>query len=191
MYNLYNEPMNYSKSRRLLVEVLKTGGLVTLVYTFPGMSSVILKPFIDGNKLNKREFNRTVKRLEENKLIGYKDEKDGITIYLKKEGKKKALKYSLDDIEIQRPDRWDKKWRLVMFDIPESKKTARNFLKRKLDDMGFVLIHKSVYVHPFPCENEIDYICALFEIKQYVRTATAEKIDNQNELKKRFEIVQK
>lgn len=43
---------------------------------------------------------------------------------------------------------WDKKWRVVIFDIPEKERKTRDFLRRKLVDLGFGELQKSVYISP-------------------------------------------
>lgn len=43
---------------------------------------------------------------------------------------------------------WDKKWRVVIFDIEEKEKRTRNALRQKLVSLGFGELQKSVYVTP-------------------------------------------
>ena len=62
---------------------------------------------------------------------------------------------------------WDKKWRLVIFDIPEKKKPAREALREKLKDLGFAKLQDSVWVTPFPCENEIKLIKLVFNLSDF------------------------
>lgn len=42
-------------------------------------------------------------------------------------------------------DKWDGKWRLVIFDIPESKRRLRNTLRQKLKEWGFKYWQKSLW----------------------------------------------
>lgn len=42
-------------------------------------------------------------------------------------------------------DGWDGKWRLVIFDIPESKRRLRNTLRQKLKEWGFKYWQKSLW----------------------------------------------
>lgn len=44
---------------------------------------------------------------------------------------------------------WDGKWRLVIFDLPEDKKSIRESLRRKLYKLGFGQLQKSIYINPF------------------------------------------
>jgi DNA-binding transcriptional regulator PaaX len=38
--------------------------------------------------------------------------------------------------------KWDEKWRIVAFDIPEKFKTGRDALRRKLKEVGFHELQK-------------------------------------------------
>ena len=51
------------------------------------------------------------------------------------------------------------------FDIPEKLKRAREVLRDKLKDIGFIELQKSVFAHPFECEDEINFIVEVFQIR--------------------------
>jgi phenylacetic acid degradation operon negative regulatory protein len=44
---------------------------------------------------------------------------------------------------------WDGFWRLVMFDVPESKRRQRDMLRRYLISWGFGLLQHSTYISPY------------------------------------------
>lgn len=52
--------------------------------------------------------------------------------------------------------RWDGVWRLVVFDIPEKRKTSRDMLRMKLKSLGFGMWQKSVYVTPHDIMREMN-----------------------------------
>lgn len=45
---------------------------------------------------------------------------------------------------------WDKKWRIAFFDIQEIRKGLRNALRKRLKELGFVMLQKSVWISPHP-----------------------------------------
>lgn len=51
---------------------------------------------------------------------------------------------------------WDKKWRLVAFDIPEKQRTTRETLRNKLLSLGFGQWQRSVYISPYDFSQEIN-----------------------------------
>lgn len=131
---------------------------------------------------------RVIQRLEDNELISIKEVDGETTIYLSKSGKDIAIKYSIENMEIKRPKKWDGKWRLVAFDIPHEKKLARDILRDKLKDLDFIKIQKSIYLYPFECEDEIEFIRSVYEVRPFVSYIVAEKIENEEYLKKIFKL---
>jgi len=117
-------------------------------------------------------------------------EKDGQPIItLSEEGKKRILQFNLDRMVIKRPMKWDGYWRVVLFDIPERKKRAREVLRSKLKQLGFFQLQKSCFIHPFDCKSEIDYISELFEVSPYVNFIVAQEIEGTAKLRAIFHLL--
>lgn len=51
------------------------------------------------------------------------------------------------------PVRWDGKWRLIMFDVPEKRKKVRDTLRMLLRSAGFVHFQDSVWIQPYSCDE--------------------------------------
>ena len=62
---------------------------------------------------------------------------------LTENGKRKALTYQIDEMKIKKAQKWDKKWRIVLFDIPEKKKKIREALRHHLKNLDFLNIKKA------------------------------------------------
>lgn len=140
--------------------------------------------------IDKQALRRAIKSLYESKLIGVKEYKDGsITIILSLEGKKKALTYQMDKMQINKPKKWDKRWRVVLFDIPEKLRKTRDIFRCHLNYLGFYEFQKSVFMHPYDCKNEIDYLIEFYNLRRFVRFVLAESIDNELHLKKYFNLL--
>ena len=120
-------------------------------------------------------------------LIEERKEKDGnLTLVLTENGKEKALSYNIEEMKIAVPKHWDEKWRIVIFDIPETLKGKREILRFRLKGLGFYELQKSVFVYPFNCYNEIEYIVEFYQIRKFVRFIVADFIDNELHLKEHF-----
>lgn len=77
---------------------------------------------------------------------------------------------------------------MVLFDIPEKIRKGRDALRDKLKDLGFYELQKSVWVHPYPCEDEINFITEVFDLRPYIRFAEIAKITNEAKLKLHFKL---
>ena len=122
-------------------------------------------------------------------LVSYKEiDNDQIEIILTEEGKRRVLKFKIDSIKVDQPAKWDEGWHLIAYDIPEKKKPAREALREKLKELGFYEWQKSVFIFPYPCRNEIDFLIEFFEVRPYVRYAGLNHPTNEAELKLHFEL---
>jgi len=139
-------------------------------------------------RIDREKFRKNISALQRSKHVSIKQNSDGSYTYvLSGKGKSKALTYQFQEMKIPK-HKWDKKWRLVMFDIPEDHKKARDALRHKLKVLGFRELQKSVFVLPYRCQNEIEFVIEFFRIRKYVRYAVLESIDNNSQLRKTFGI---
>ena len=105
-----------------------------------------------------------------------------------KKGETKLRAFSIDLMEIKKPKKWDGKWRLVMFDIPMRFTKGREALRYHLKDLNFFQFQKSAWIYPYPCEDEIIFIADFFGVGKYVEVLTAERLLNEEKLKKHFNL---
>ncbi len=71
---------------------------------------------------------------------------------------------------------WDGKWRMVVFDIPESKRIVRNLFRRNLKKWGFKPLQKSVWVSKRDCYQRLNSYIADLGIKPWVVALETDKI---------------
>ena len=58
--------------------------------------------------------------------------------------------------------------RLIMFDIPEERRSARDILRHKLKEFECRQLQKSVYLTPYVCEDEILEIAKILRIQDNI-----------------------
>ncbi len=173
------------------IMLLLLGGLSLSLSRTPTQYFRILKKIRkEWQLIDEKELRRAIKGLYKSRLIGQKHNKDGsVTLCLTTDGKEKALTFQIDKMEIRKPQRWDRKWRIVLFDIPENIKKKRDIFRCCLKRMNFYEFQKSVFVHPFDCENEINYLVEFYNIRKFVRFIRANSLDNEIELKEYFDLI--
>ncbi|MFC1756823.1 hypothetical protein ACFLZC_01525 [Patescibacteria group bacterium] len=184
-------PRGHGEIQRKVLLLLVSGLTIGLSGS-PKVAFKVLKgTVVEWENINKQTLNRAINGLYKSKMIKERYNKDGTTtIILTSAGKKKALTYDLLNLEIKKPLKaWDKKWRIVLFDIPEKRRKDRDSLRYFLRELDFFEYQKSVFVHPYDCENEIDYIIENFKIRKFVRFVVADKLDNELHLKKHFKLL--
>ena len=82
--------------------------------------------------------------------------------------------------------RWDKKWRMVIFDIPERYRRIRDKLRMTLQSYGFRQLQASVWIFPYDCEDIITLLKADLGVAGSVLYTIVEKLENDSRIKKEF-----
>lgn len=85
-----------------------------------------------------------------------------------------------------RPVTWDRKWRLILVDVPERNKKSREAFRYHLRRGGFAEFKRSAFLYPFPCAGDIDELAERLGIKDCVAMVTAESISDEFKFKKHF-----
>lgn len=180
--------------RKVLLTGLQGGLVVTAIFLSPTFLHQLIKlylrhyNYLKNQGLKKASIKKIMQRLVKEKLV-HISEKDGeTTISLTKNGEKQVLAYKIDDMVIKTPKIWDKKWRIVAFDIPEEEKIAREVLRNKLKQLGFRKIQKSIWIYPYPCEKEIEFIRNFYDIRSYITIFTTKNIENEQFYKNLFHL---
>lgn len=178
--------MNNTKEKILL---LLLGGLAFGCSYTPGRQWRVLKTVSrEWKKLDKKELREGIRGLYRLNFIDKNEEDNGsIRILLTEKGKLRALNLQLENLKTKK-QKWDGKWRMVAFDIPEKYKRGRDALRYRLKNIGFRELQKSVFVFPYDCEKEMSSLVDLFKLKQYVRFGVLESVDNGDTLKQIFKL---
>jgi len=185
--------MSYKKGK-LAKEILiglAGGAALSATLAAPNLAkalSPLIKLLAQRTDAKPKSIKKALFKLKAQRLVDFREEDGKIRLKITENGRKRVLVYKLDDLKIAQPKRWDGRWRLVIFDIPEKKRNARLALREKLQGLGFYPLQKSCFVHPFECKNEIDFISEVFQIAPYINYVTAQSIEGDDFLKKYFDL---
>ena len=185
------------KTKEVLM-LLGAGAFLAASIIFPGLP-MAAKPFIDVVKeadRNKRQkewekFNlwrlrQVIKRMQSSKLVEVKEEKGVPIIKITHKGKQKLLRYKIDEMVLE--SNWDGKWRLVIYDVQTGKRANSEMFRTMLNKLRFLKLQRSVYLSPFKCEDEIEYLRLLFEIGNEVQILKVGSLENEAAYRRYFGI---
>lgn len=88
----------------------------------------------------------------------------------------------------QRPRSWDRRYRLVIFDIPEKRKRTRDRLRHEMRGVGFLRIQDSTWLYPYDCEEFVALLKAELRVGKDVLYAVVEEIENDGWIRKHFSL---
>jgi len=178
-----------SVSKAILVTVGAVG-LITIGAVM-GNAVQLLKYTPLGGKRSKikiYEMNKNIKRLLERGLIEIKENQTHKFLKITQKGKKLLLKYELEGLAQNKPPKWDKKYRVIVFDISEMRRKDRDKLRRTIRGFGFICLQNSVWVYPYHCQEIIELLKKYLELKGEVIYMTVDSIENDGWLRKSFKL---
>lgn len=117
---------------------------------------------IYGYEPPKSNLRLVIHRLDKRGYIKKYKNENQIVIGLTEAGRDWVLKHGNDT------SNWDGIWRIVIFDIPESHKKARNALRWKLKEWGFEIWQKSVWATKKPLSDHIRKLVMDLQIDNWV-----------------------
>jgi len=168
---------------------IAAAGVIYVAASSPYFIMNIMKAYKRSRKYGKKKVYDTFYNLKRQGCIRIENKNHQIYISLTEKGKKRAGWFQIDNLKIKRPKKWDGKWRIIVFDIAELKKTHREAFRGKLKELGFYPLQKSVWVHPFVCKDEIDLLRDFFGLtEKEIRLVVADYIGNDEELKEIFKL---
>ena len=186
------KPPSNNKRRDIaavILTVIAVAGVLSIALIAPNaMRMFVPMSKQKGRKIYPWEIERALERLISGGLIERKIKKDGETISLTTLGQNRLRTINLQNARIRTPAKWDKKWRLVFFDIPHARGTQRDRIRKKLKELGFLQIQKSVYLHPYECYGIIQSLQDFYKIKSYCHYAVVEKIEGSKKYLRHFNL---
>lgn len=177
-----------SSTKQKILLLLMAGVAFGLSYSPQGQKKVLKEFGREWKNIDEKKLKDEIRQLYQSKLISKKQNSDGsLTFVLTEKGKLKTLTFHFDNMKIKK-ENWDKKWRMVVFDIPEKLRSGRDALRKKLKDLGFYELQKSVFIFPYECREEIEFVTEFFGMRRFVRFCVVESIDNEPHLRKIFHL---
>jgi DNA-binding transcriptional regulator PaaX len=151
-----------------------------------GWQRVEIDNYLLSRGVDRQIFSKRIKYLKNQGIIRNRFKRKKGYLELTDKGIEKVDNIKFQDLKIPRPEKWDGKWRLVIFDIPEKDRCLRNFIRDKLYQMGFIQVQKSVFVYPFECTAEINTLCNYSGGRNYIKYMIADIFEGEKEIAARF-----
>lgn len=176
---------------KFLLMTLAVGGIVFTGALFPALVSAMGESK-QSKRFSKKQIRNTFGLLKQRKLVEIVREKDGkTTTRLTNKGQARIKEFCFEELRIAKAKQWDKKWRILIYDIPTKPKIynkAREALRVKIKEIGFIQLQKSVWVCPYECEDEILFLAECYFVTKFIEILTVEKILHEDQLKRKFEL---
>lgn len=174
--------------QKTLLATVAVGGVVLIAATIPNAAQLLR--FFPGYKKG-ASFNYQTKsalgRLVAKGLIVF-EERNGKRYARITEKGERMLQMETEKVAMKKKRKWDRRWRVVIFDVPEKRKSVRASLRRFMGEYGFVRLQDSVWIYPYDCEDLIALAKANFRIGADVLYMIVERLEHDKHLREHFKL---
>jgi hypothetical protein len=178
--------------------VVAVSGIIVLSAAAPNLIGALGKIAsykIKGKNYTKKEkakkIIQTIYYLKKSGLIHLNSGPSGVSMSLTEKGKEKVNKINLGLVVVSKKPQWDKKWWLVAADIPTlTHRQGADLFRRKLKEMGFKSLQRTLWINPFDPRKEIQFIAEYFGLEKFITVMEINRLDIEDEkiLKQHYQI---
>lgn len=170
--------------QKIILSTVAVTGIIAVGLLAPNALGAMAKlGFIPGPR-QKEIINTSRIRLIKRGLLRYEHGK----LRLTSAGKAQLRRLRLLDYKLKKPKHWDKKWRVLIFDIPERRKVTRNRVRAVLSRLGFERLQDSVWVYPYDCEDVLTLLKADFKVGKDMLYMVVDSIEYDSRLRSHFSL---
>jgi len=126
----------------------------------------------ERSNLDRVWFSKKVDYLKRRGFLQYGPSRE---LVLTRKGVKRLDFYRLEKIKLGQKSK-DGYLRVIIFDISEKRRSVRDLLRAKLNELECYQLQKSVYVTPYKCEKELEEIFSILNLKGCVHIILAKSI---------------
>lgn len=165
--NFLNSNRPSATAAKVILAALALGGILVVGAVAPNVLSLFGR--LGRNRFSGNQIRDGFNNLKRKKLVEViRTKGDKTVIRLTTKGGKRIRELVLDTLTIPKPKKWDGVWRVMIFDIPVSMNKARSAFRATIKDLGMYQLQKSVWVYPYPCEDEILFTANFFNIEKHI-----------------------
>lgn len=182
------ENKNIQQMGKILLAAAFIAGGVAIAITAPNLLIAMgkFKQKLSNDK--KKSLTKAFYNLQDRQLVRRETRGGKIFFTITPKGRSAFFKEYIKKIKINKPKKWDRIWRVVIFDIPTEKNNERDILRDRLKYMGFFQFQKSAFITPFPCQMELEAVLEYYNLFKYVTYLEAEKISGEEKCRHYFNI---
>ena len=172
--------------QKIVLGTVAAAGIVTAGLLAPNVLGALGKLGLLPTRRQTDSIRTARNRLVQQGFLVWEENKLRIT----EKGKKRLHTFELRGYKLPKPKRWDERWRVLIFDIPEKRKGLREKIRRTLAAVGFVRLQDSVWIYPYDCEDLVTLLKADFKIGKDMLYMIVDTLEYDTPFRARFGLQQ-
>ena len=167
------------------METVAIAGVLSVALVAPNVIQAMSKLGLIPRRRQSEYIASSASKLAKRGLLFY----DGKRYLLTPKGESLLRRWRFADFNLHKPKKWDKKWRVVIFDIPEKKKKVREQIRSLFNQAGLRRLQDSVWVYPYDCEDVITLLKTDFGVGKDLLYLIVDELENDKHLREEFDLI--
>lgn len=173
--------------------------IIDLAGTVSGITDFALARRVRGFAPRNASLAATIRRANIPRAIKRAERRGLVTVYerahrppiirVTEKGRRSLARRQLRGCAVERPKRWDGRWRIVMFDVPETNRPNRERLRTTLRAFGFTPLQRSVWLYPYDCRDLVTLTRTAYGMEHVtVRYLVVSELEEDDAFRRRYDI---
>lgn len=184
--------LDIRSGKELLVALLLGGGVFAIMGTAPWLlaGTIPLALAFKDSRKNRRKASYSFWYAKKRKYLSVRQHHGKMQIALTERGRRIAEEHLLRMRAAKATStKWDRKWRLILFDVPMEDHQKRNALRYLLRRLGAIKLQQSVWIYTHDCSEEISFFQEFFGLgSAHIRVVVTEDIGDDRVFRKHFNL---
>lgn len=176
--------IRFSNLQKIVLKTVVTAGVLSVALVAPNVIGAMAKLGIIPRRRQSEYVRSCASKMVEKGLLKY----NGKFYESTSQGKRLLCQWQFADFRLQKPRRWDKKWRVVIFDIPEKKKSIRERIRHLFKQAGLRCLQDSVWVYPYDCEDILTLLKTDLGVGKNILYLIVDELENDKWLREEFDL---
>lgn len=177
-----------AKITPILLALIATPGLLAFALVIPNLVKLFEGEKDLRSSRQKNSYRVAFARARKRGFLKIIQKEGSACVALTKKGENTLYRELLNTVRIIPQEKWDQKWRIVIFDFPVKYNFARDLFRQKLKKWNFQQIQKSVFLCPWPCLQELSLLRRALKAEHYVLFLETIFCENEERWRKVFHL---
>lgn len=171
--------------QKMILQIVADVGMLSIALVAPNVAKSMHKLGLVPKRRQYEYISSSASKLVKRGLLFY----DGKRYCMTSKGEDILRKWQFTDFKLERPKKWDRKWRVIIFDIPEKKRKIRDQIRVLFRSAGFYLLQDSVWVYPYDCEDILTLLKSELGVGKDVLYMIVDELENDKHLRDFFDLI--
>lgn len=176
---------NREHLQKLILQAVAAAGMLSIALVAPNVFKAMYKLGLVPKRRQSEYVSSSASKLVGRGLLFY----DGKRYCMTPKGEDILRNWQFADFKLERPNKWDRKWRVIIFDIPEKKRKIRDQVRTLFKSAGFYLLQDSVWVYPYDCEDVLTLLKSDLGVGKNILYLIVDEIENDKHLRESFNLI--